>query len=114
MTVLYLNRQVPLGMSACNCAVTYCPVDLCAMQPQQEASNADSDDDWSMGSKKGKKGKAAAAGKGKGKAAAANSGGAAAGNKQQKGAADVNSILSATVLSQQVLKLYPDMEDAGE
>lgn len=83
---------------------------------QPEASGADSDDDWSMGAKKGKKGKAAAAGKGKGgKAATSNSSsssGAAAGGKQ-KGAADVNSILGVNVLTQQVLKLYPDMEDAG-
>lgn len=86
-------------------------------QPQPEPSaGADSDDDWSMGNKKGKKGKAAAGGKAKGGKAAANnsSSGAAAGGKQQKGGADVNSILSVNVLAQQVLKLYPDMEDAGE
>jgi hypothetical protein len=69
-----------------------------------------------MGSKKGKKGKAAAGAKGKGSKAASNSSssGAAAGGKQQKGGADVNSILSVNVLAQHVLKLYPDMEDAGE
>jgi hypothetical protein len=85
-------------------------------QPQADVGGADSDEDWSMGSKKGKKGKAAASAKGKGSKAAANSSssGAAAGGKQQKGGADVNSILSVNVLAQQVLKLYPDMEDAGE
>lgn len=71
-----------------------------------------------MGAKKGKKGKGAAAGKGKGgKAAPSNSssGSGAGGKQQQKGAADVNSILSISVLAQQVvLELYPDMEDAGE
>lgn len=69
-----------------------------------------------MGAKKGKKGKGAAAGKGKGgKAAPSNSGSGAGGKQQQKGAPDVNSILSISVLAQQVvLELYPDMEDAGE
>lgn len=87
-------------------------------QPQQEAAGADSDDDWSMGAKKGgKKGKAATAGKGKGgKASTNNSSSGAAGGKQQqqKGGADANSILSLNVLAQQVLDLYPDMEDTGE
>jgi hypothetical protein len=71
-----------------------------------------------MGAKKGKKGKAAPAGKGKGgKAAASNSSSSssgAAGGGKQKGAVDVNSVLGVNVLTQQVLKLYPDMEDAGE
>lgn len=85
-------------------------------QPQQDTAGADSDDDWSMGSKKGKKGKAAPS-KGKGSKAAgggSSGSGSAAGSKQQKGAADVNSILGVNILAQQVLKLYPDMEDAGE
>jgi hypothetical protein len=83
------------------------------LQPQQEASGADSDDDWSMGAKKGKKGKAAAAGKGKGGKAGGSSN-AAGGKQQQKGGPDVNSVLSVGVLAQEVLKLYPDMEGAGE
>lgn len=92
-----------------------CRVPALSLQPQPEASGADSDDDWSMGAKKGKKGKAAAAGKGKGgKAGGGGSSSAAAGKQQQKGGPDVNSVLTVGVLAQEMLKLYPDMEDAGE
>jgi hypothetical protein len=99
--------------------VAAAPCTCCSADAQpQEASGADSDEDWSLGAKKGKKGKGAAAGKGKGgKAAPSNSssGSGAGGKQQQKGAPDVNSILSISVLAQQVvLELYPDMEDAGE
>eukprot|EP00879_Flechtneria_rotunda_P019840 GHRR01020854.1.p2 GENE.GHRR01020854.1~~GHRR01020854.1.p2 ORF type:complete len:290 (+),score=130.02 GHRR01020854.1:1198-2067(+) len=75
----------------------------------------DSDDDWSMGSKKGKKGKAGGANKAKAKSSSSSSNTGAAGGKQQKGAAtgDGRTALSLQALTQLVLQLYPDMEDAG-
>lgn len=74
----------------------------------------DSDDDWSTGSKKSKgKGKSNAS---KPKTKSSNNSSSTGGSKQQKGGgpSDGGSALSLSVLTDLVLELYPDMEDAGE
>ncbi|WIA28131.1 hypothetical protein OEZ86_010705 [Tetradesmus obliquus] len=80
----------------------------------------DSDDDWSMGSKKGKKaakgGSKAAAAKGGKPAGSSSSGsGSKGGSKGAAAAAADNggSALSVSALTELVLELHPDMEDAG-
>ncbi|WIA08065.1 hypothetical protein OEZ85_007531 [Tetradesmus obliquus] len=84
------------------------------------ASKDDSDDDWSMGSKKGKKaakgGSKAAAAKGGKPAGSSSSGsGSKGGSKGAAAAAADNggSALSVSALTELVLELHPDMEDAG-
>eukprot|EP00878_Enallax_costatus_P023226 GHUV01024693.1.p1 GENE.GHUV01024693.1~~GHUV01024693.1.p1 ORF type:complete len:371 (+),score=144.73 GHUV01024693.1:244-1356(+) len=74
----------------------------------------DSDDDWSTGSKKGKgKGKSNA---GKAKAKSSSTSSSTGSSKQQKGggSSDGGTALSLSVLTDLVLELYPDMEDAGK
>jgi hypothetical protein len=111
-----LSTYCRLHIVSQRCAyASTCHVSALYLQLQQEATGADSDEDWSTGTRKGKKGKAAAAGKGKGgKAGGGGSSSAAGGKQQQKGGPDLNCVLSVGMLAQEVLKLYPDMDDAGE
>jgi hypothetical protein len=81
----------------------------------------ESDDDWSMGSKKaGKKGRGTGTGssKAKGGGGKAAAGSSTPGKQSSRGgtaaaAADGRAVLSAGVLQQRLLELFPDMEDAG-
>uniref|UniRef100_A0A383VLC1 E3 UFM1-protein ligase 1 homolog n=1 Tax=Tetradesmus obliquus TaxID=3088 RepID=A0A383VLC1_TETOB len=82
----------------------------------------DSDDDWSMGSKKGKKaakgGSKAAAAKGGKPAGSSSSGSGSKGGSKGAAAAAAaadngGSALSVSALTELVLELHPDMEDAG-
>lgn len=68
-----------------------------------------------MGSKKGKKGKGAAAKTAKGSKSGSGASSNSGANRQSKGggSADGGSALSISALTQLVLDLYPDMEDAG-
>jgi hypothetical protein len=76
----------------------------------------DSDDDWSMGSKKGKKGGKGSSKPAKGgKPTSSSSGSKGGGKSSSGGGADTGgSALSVSALTDMVLQLHPDMEDAGE